>query len=162
LYRFLKAKKTKPHKIYFRQSPSGQGDAKQFVRTQHVAEVAAMRARPHLAAGVISMLDADDASVAARKEELDDALQAAGQGRRQPDERIGVVVPRRNIETWIHSLLGVQVDETTRYPRFRGDERQCAPAAQAFAQRCPNDMRSDDLPSLRDACAELTAFLKKA
>jgi len=162
-YRFLTAKGVNGHRIRFAQCPGGRGgDAKQFVRERHVVEVKAMRTKPHLAIGVISVIDADDATVEGRKTELDNALQTGGQRKRQPSERIGVVVPRRNIETWIHSLLGRQVDEETRYPRFHGDERQCAPAAQEFAQRCPSNMQPSDLPSLRDACAELTSFLEKS
>jgi len=163
MYRFLTAKGLKPHRLIMRPCPTARGgDAKQFVRRNHVAEVRAMRAKPHLLAGVITIIDADDSTVGARKDELNDALVAEGQDRRQADERIAVAVPRREIETWIHSLQGRPVDEETRYPRFRGDERQCAPAASEFARKCPSDMQEDDLPSLKDACKELDAFLKKA
>jgi hypothetical protein len=149
--------------MHWRQCPTGRGgDAKRFVKVNHAAEVRAIRAKPYLRAGVVTMIDADDASVQERKAELDTALAADGQDCRQPDERIAVAVPRREIETWIHSLLGSPADEESSYPRFRGDERQCAPAATEFARKCPSDMRKDDLPSLKDACKELAAFLKKA
>jgi hypothetical protein len=160
VYRLLTLKHVDPRRIRF--PPKRSGDAKQFVRNQHVVEVMALRAKPHLAKGVMSMLDADDSTVEERKAELDKALEAAAQPKRSPDEAIAVLIPRRNIETWVHALQGEKVDEHTRYPRFRGQERECASAAQEFARRCPGDMRQEDLPSLQDACEELRAFLNKA
>jgi hypothetical protein len=160
VHRYLTRKGVNARRIRFRQCPAG--DAKQFVRRNHVVEVQAMRARPHLRAGVISMLDADNASVEDRKVELDQALQREMFEPRQAAERIAVLVPRRNIETWIHALMGKAVDETTVYPRLRGAESSCQPAVDQFVRRCPEGMRPDDLPSLRDGCAELTAFLRKA
>jgi len=163
VYRYLTRKGLKARRIRFRKCPAGKGgDAKQFVRVNHVAEVKAMRAKPHLRAGVIAILDADKATVAQRKAELDNTLQEEGQRPRHASERIAVVVPRRNIETWIHALLGEAVDEATSYRRFRGDESSCYPAVDDFVTRCPDGMRSDDLPSLQDGCTELTSFLGKA
>jgi hypothetical protein len=160
IHRYLTRKGLNARRIRFLQCPAG--DAKQFVRRNHVVEVRAMRARQHLRAGVISMLDADNVMVEDRKDELDRALQQAGLEPRQGSERVAVLVPRRNIETWIHALLGETVDETTTYPRFRGRESSCQEAVDRFVRRCPNDMGPGDLPSLLDGCRELTSFLNRA
>jgi len=163
VYQYLTSKGLNARRIRFRQCPAGRGgDAKHFVCMKHVEEVRAVRAKRHLKAGVISILDADNATVAQRKAELDSALQKERQQPRQATERIGVLVPRRNIETWIHALLGEAVDEVTSYRHFRGDESSCYGAVQEFVRRCPDGMRSDDLPSLQDGCKELTSFLKNA
>jgi len=99
---------------------------------------------------------ADVSDVVSRKRRHDDALVAEGQARRNNGEKIAIVVPARNIESWIHHLLGTPgINETTAYSKFRGEERKCAPAAEAFAQRCPNNLQASDLASLRDGCAEL-------
>lgn len=99
LYRYLIEKGIGPRAIRIEQCPAGRGDAKQWVTQQHVIEVRALRRKPHLSIALITMLDADDLSVADRKQELDTALAASGQERRQPSERIAVLAPRRNIET---------------------------------------------------------------
>ena len=41
---------------------------------------------------------------------------------RQTDERIGIFIPRRNIETWIHYLQGESVNEIDEYAKFYGNE----------------------------------------
>jgi hypothetical protein len=131
------------------------------VRQQHVIEVRALRGKPHLSIALITMLDADDRSVADRKQELDGSLAASGQEQRQASERIAVLVPRRNIETWIHRLRGNAVNESDSYPRYRGEESRCREAVCEFVRRCPAHMVADDPPSLRDGCEELTRLLSR-
>lgn len=105
---------------------------------------------------MISIIDADVDAVEERKRQHDGELTASALDRRGGAERIAVVVPKRNIETWVHHLLGKPgINEDDRYPKFSGEERECAPAAEEFARRCPNAMRPGDLPSLRDGCFEL-------
>jgi hypothetical protein len=155
IYRFLQGKVNR-HAIDIKNCPKGKGSGAQWVLKQYPVEVKALRSGPPVTKALISIVDADVDIVADRKRQHDDALAAVGLPKRSPDERIALVVPKRNIETWIHHLLGEKgVNETDAYPRFAGEERKCAPAAEAFAQRCPNDMRPDDLPSLQDGCAEL-------
>ncbi len=159
IYRYLTEKGLHYRTISIQHCPRGRGDAKQWVREQYVLEVRVLRAKTFLATGTIAMLDADVDSVEDRKKELDAALRNAGQEARRPDEPIAVVVPRRNIETWIHHLLGQAVNEEDSYPHLRGEESRCAPAVAEFVGRCPGAMTSSDPPSLRDGCQELTRFL---
>ena len=153
IYRCLVEKGLRPHTIQIKHNP--RGDAKRFVLDQYPIEVKALRRTPHISKAVISMIDADDCTVEDTKRQHDDALKANGEPRRADAEKIAILVPRRNIETWIHHLLGETVNENDKYPRFRHEERRCAPAAEDFARRCPNDMRAADLPSLRAGCEEL-------
>ncbi len=157
IYRCLCKNGIHQRAIQIRNSPGG--DAKQFVLDQYPTEVKALRRTPHVSQAVISMIDADDRTTEDRKREHDSALKKSGQEHRNNREKIAILVPRRNIETWIHHLLGEAVDEHGKYPRFRGKESKCAPAAEEFARRCPNDMRDTDLPSLHDGCAELQRIL---
>ena len=46
-----------------------------------------------------------------RADGLDAALAGAGLTRRQPAERICLIIPKWNIETWLVHLNGVEVDE---------------------------------------------------
>jgi len=161
LYRYLIEKRIRPHEIRIEQSPAGRGDAGHWVTQQHPIEVRALRSKPHLSLALITMLDADTRSVDDRKRELDDALAASGQDRRRPSERIAVLVPRRNIETWIHRLEGNAVNESDSYPRHRGAESRCREAVGEFVRRCPAHMADDDPPSLRDGCEELTRLLSR-
>jgi hypothetical protein len=156
IYRYLCAKGFDWHSIDIENSPSGKGAATQWVLKQYPTEVKALRRGPPIAKALISIIDADVRTVEERKRQHDDALVADGQDRRGNAEKIAVVVPKRNIETWLHHLLGTPgINQDNEYPRFRGEERRCAPAAEEFARRCPNDMGGMDLPSLRDGCAEL-------
>ncbi|MBN1341332.1 MAG: hypothetical protein JXQ73_01555 [Phycisphaerae bacterium] len=158
IYRCLVAKGFRGHAIQIKHSPAG--DATRYVLDQYPAQVKALRRVPHVCKAVISIVDADKATVQARKREHDDALTNSGLTPRANAERIAILIPRRNIETWVHHLDGKTVDENGKYPRFRGEERKCAPAAQEFARRCPNDMRDEDLPSLHDGCKELQRIAK--
>jgi len=83
-----------------------------------------------LALALVVVIDADLAPVKQRVDELD------ARSPRQPGERIALVIPRRNIETWIRFLTAPPVDEETDYkprnPDF-GDTRQAAKALAALS-----------------------------
>ena len=67
-----------------------------------------------------------------------------------------LVVPRRNIETWLAYLeTGKPVDEQERYPRLKR-ERDCNRHADNLFKMCHSGQRLDEAapPSLREACAE--------
>ena len=159
IYRCLRENDIHRRTIQIKNNPKGRGDAKRFVLDQYPVQVEAMRRTPHISTAVISMIDADDRTVEERKQEHNNALSKSEQDHRANGEQIAILVPRRNIETWIHHLLGETVNEDDEYQRFRGEERKCAPAAQEFARRCPGDMHEADLPSLHDGCAELQRIM---
>lgn len=159
-YRLLREKGIHPRTIDIQHCPRGRGDAMQWVKSEHVREVAQLRKRAHLMRGVLTIADADNLAVKDRKSQLDAALVADGQKPRQLNEPIALVIPRRQIETWILFLRGEEVDEEQQCPHFTGKESGCAPEAKKFAQKCPGGMSKQDLPSLHDGCGELNRLLK--
>ena len=59
---------------------------------------------------------------------------------RGPKEAVAILVPKWNIETWIHCLLdGVPVDEDLHYPRYRGEEYRAWGPAKRFAEAVLRD-----------------------
>jgi uncharacterized iron-regulated membrane protein len=79
-------------------------------------------------------VDADNLTVQERHATLDQELRQRAVAARTPDEAVSVLVPKREIETWIHFFLdGPPVNETTDYPKYRGVESDTWPAAEAFA-----------------------------
>jgi hypothetical protein len=121
-------------------SPAGKGSGEQFVRENYAKEVAAIRARlARRRAALLVQTDADVLTVAARAKTLANALLAAEVPARGPQEPVAILIPKRNVETWIHFYLsGLPVDEQTVYPKFTGRESECWPAAEAFAENVRN------------------------
>jgi len=77
---------------------------------------------------LLVVIDADEGDVDKRLNELHARLEADGQSERGDDEGIAILVPDRNIETWIRWLRGEPVDDSTHYPKHKGREKQCADA----------------------------------
>lgn len=124
-------------------SDEGAGDA--YVATHYPKQAEAHRSRAaHTLASLIVHIDADPAnSVSARMTRLDQALAAAHMPPRASQERIAYLVPKRNIETWLHFYLdGPPIDETTEYAKYRSRESDCWPAAEAFS----DDAASNTVP----------------
>src|SRR5260370_25011595 len=160
IYRYLLKKGFRGHEIDIENSPKGRGAATEGVVQQYPNEVKVHRSGPPRAKALISIIDADVDAVEERKRQHDDMLIAGGLDRRGDLERIAIAVPKRNIETWVHHLLGKSdINEDDRYPKFSGEESECAPAAEEFARRCPNAMRPADLPSFREGLVELHSIV---
>jgi hypothetical protein len=117
-----------------------------------------MRARLHAAPGLVGVIDADISPVSRRMQQLDQSLRDAALEPRSEQEPIALLIPKRNIETWIHHLLGEPVNEDDVYSKFSDEQRKCEPAVQEFTRRCPNNMANAPR-SLQAACTELTRFL---
>jgi len=69
-------------------------------------------------------------------------------------ERIAIFIPKRNVETWIHFLMGEDVNETDEYKKFSA-ESECASAVARLAAKSEYWLTADVPPSLRAACNEL-------
>lgn len=142
------------HQIRIEKSP-GAGSAEQFVRERYPEEVIAHRSRAtHLDLRLIVVTDADVGTVDDRHRQLDAKLREVGQKPRAADERIMLLVPRRNVETWIHYLRGNPVDEETVYPRLER-ERDCQPAVDRLVKIHRSEPPEDCHPSLVRALDEL-------
>lgn len=142
--------------------PAGSRSGEQWVRETYPVEVRALRRQAnHTSASLIAVTDADTLSVEQRTKQLDDALHAAGITRRQGHERIVLVVPRRNIESWVHFAETQQIDETTDFkPRYR-DTKATSAADLAIDVCRPSADRSRVPPSLASACLELQRVVQR-
>lgn len=95
-------------------TPAGKSQDVNFVLERYSAEANAQRNK-HGSSALVVVIDADENTVQARKSQLDKALRDAGETERTEGEAIALVVPRRNVETWVWHLEGNAVDEETNY-----------------------------------------------
>ena len=92
---------------------------------------------------------------------MDDLLAATEQERRNLNEHIAIVVPRRNVETWLFYLAGNVVDEETDYkPRCNSFDNGAYATKFAGFTVPRRDLPVDCPPALRYACeVELPRWL---
>ena len=135
----------------------GSGAADQWVRETYPDEVAACR-RSTVAVGLVTAIDADENSVQFRHQQLDEQLDANDLDRRKRDEQICILVPKRNIETWIYALLGDEVNEKETYPKLE-KESDCQPAVDRLVELLRHGWSTDLIPSLERGCRELNTRL---
>ena len=146
------------------------GAGEQFVRERYLDQVRAVRDQNRR--GPVSLvvhIDADPKlTVAERHAELAEQLRAAHEKPRQPAEPIAELVPKRNIETWIHALdetlsagLDRPLDEERAYPKLDYPSDGAA-AAESFARHARKNTAPEvarTIPSLADGLAELRRAL---
>lgn len=140
------------------------GAGEQFVRTRYADQVLALRAAGRGA--LIVHIDADPThTVAQRHQQLADALAMAGLAPRKAGDRIAELVPKRNIETWIHALdsslrpdLERPLSEGEEYPKLSSASR-CEHAARRFAALAAELAAPAHLPSISDGVSELRRVL---
>jgi hypothetical protein len=130
-----------------------------FVLQRYAVEVAALRRKATFQKSLrlLVIIDADQGDVDKRLNELDARLEAADQPKRGDDEGIAILVPNRNIETWIRWLRGEPVDDSTQYPKHRKREKECADAVRRLLELIQGGKRfpEDCPPSLIAATEEL-------
>lgn len=151
--RFLRRRNFGSRDIYTRPLPAGRQSGEQWVREEYPDELRAIRGRQN--AYLIVVTDADTNTTAARRAQLDAACRREGVRPRDDRDPVLVIVPRRNIETWLTYLGGATVDEDTPYRKLKR-ESECATHANNLYRMCHEDQRIDDgaPPSLREACEE--------
>ena len=135
--------------------PAFQTPCLSFVKSEYPRQVESLRNKAHrVTSALIVVVDADDLTIGGRLSELDKLLSSAGQTQRSGTEHIAIVVPRRNIETWMYFLGGEKVDEETDYkPRCRNFDNGTS-ASQFASATWPLTNLPDDSPaSLKYACA---------
>ena len=159
IYRLLKALGFPRRRIRTETSPRADGAADQFVRERYADEVALHRqVAARMNAGLVVMIDADENSVRERYQELQQQLDDRGLSHRSRGEHICILVPKREVETWIYALEGRDVDENMKYPKLER-EGDCADAVQYLADMVRTQCADDLLPSLYRGCRELTEHL---
>ncbi|MDD5089759.1 MAG: hypothetical protein PHQ23_02480 [Candidatus Wallbacteria bacterium] len=135
-------------------SPEGKGCASQWVRKKFPEELSAYRQRKNRAAScLIAVIDADNLSVHERIRELEQECMDQGMVCRSNDDCVAFVIPKRNIASWVHHLLGEEVNESDVYRELER-ESLCQPAVAQLANICNNRDTGTLLPSLKDACQE--------
>ena len=124
-----------------------------FVLERATIEIAAARKIPPRRA-LILVIDGDARGFASRCGEMAAKLKAANMPQLDSAERIALVVPCRNIETWIHHFAGETTDETQIYSKRDYD---VAEPATAFADWVSdgNAVEVAELPALNAARDEL-------
>lgn len=156
--RFLEETGWSTRRLRVEKAPGGRGSAEQFVRVRFPRELTAYRRqRRTLAQVLIVILDGDKKGEGRREAELDEACRSSQVDVRRLDERVLVLVPTWNIETWIAYLDGQTVDEAKRdYPRLPRP-RECQPRVETLAAMCQERrLRAPAPPSLESACTEYT------
>ena len=127
--------------IRVERSPKGQGSGKDWVTRNYPAEVRVHRSKAGYQQNIALVVgvDADEQTVVERVRKLDLALEGAGLGKREPVEKLCLMIPRWHIETWLLYLSGFEVDEETTYkndPRIKNVDY--APVADEFVRRYRN------------------------
>jgi hypothetical protein len=153
--RVLEQRGHNPRRIRFVAVPSGRGSGEQHVRREIPNQVNACRSSRgrRASALLIVMVDADAKPAETRQGEMQQACQDCPDGPPRRDEPILILVPKRNVETWIRALLGDTVDEDTDYSRAKPSGREIKMAARALTSHLQLPLESNPPgnwpPSLR-------------
>ena len=149
--RYLRSKGYSPHqiRILLPDVLHRQTAGLTFIRTEYAIQIKALReVLTKRSTYLIVVADADDGTFEDRITDLDARLTAFSQPNRSEAEPILLIVPRRNVETWMYFIAGNSVDEETDYnPQCRSfDDGQWAANFVKFArnplpQSCPDSLR---------------------
>jgi len=135
--------------------PSGAGAGEAHVRRAFADDVREHRRRAaRTRAVLVVMIDADTGTVKHRREQLALALTDGQIEPRHPDEPIALLIPRRNVETWVWHLLGRTVDEEKAHAKLTGRESDCQPAITRFVALRADPTSATGLPSLDEGVIE--------
>jgi hypothetical protein len=137
---------------------SGRGSGEQYVRQQYSTEVEYYRVRSaSRSAALVVAIDADVREVIERNVQLRASLANMRQEDRRPTEKIALLIPRRNIETWILCLSGEDVNEITDYKNWDGVTGKITASARTLFDwsRINFPVPAHCVPSLRLALMEV-------
>ncbi|MCY4258847.1 MAG: hypothetical protein OXC91_01105 [Rhodobacteraceae bacterium] len=150
--RFLKCRNLDLRDITTLPLPDGSQSGEQWVRQRYPRELKSIRSRQN--ARLIVVTDADSGSTENRRKQLDRECIDQNIACRTDDDRVFVIIPRRNIETWLAYLDGTTVNENENYPRLHR-ERDCRPHVGKLFKMCQENRLCQPVPpSLSDACRE--------
>lgn len=153
--RFLHRRGWDRRQIRVETLPRGQGSGEQWVREKFINELKAYRSRSSRAATcLIVASDADDKTVNERIQTFRNMCDEAGVAFRKEGERIALIIPRRNIETWLAYLRGEAVNEVESYRKY-GFESECREQVVRLDEMCRQQKLAPQPPaSLESACNE--------
>jgi hypothetical protein len=135
--------------------PRGKGSAADFVLRSFVDQVRAFRARASYqsSTALVTVIDADVREVEERLRELDQRLRSENLAIRGDIELICLLVPKRNVQTWICYLNEAEVDEFDDYKNHAAAS-EVKQAAFRLRELLTEDPPSDAPSSLRRAWPE--------
>lgn len=149
-------------------NPGGSGH--DWVKTQFVAEVGNLN-RFTEGRGVLGLLDEDGQGVAARRGQVVTQLQAQKLPLINPDEGRCLLLPARNIETWLYWLIArrdgisVTVEEVSNYKTqapvgiSKIENKHCRPAGEYLQTLDHTRLPSGCPPMLAESLVHLRTFL---
>jgi hypothetical protein len=151
-------------------NPGGSGH--DWVKTQFVAEATNL-VRFSEGRGVLGLLDEDGQGVVVREQEIADQLKARGLPPLAANNGRCLLLPTRNIETWLYWLTAqrsgslLSVDENTDYKRAgppagasRITNENCRPAGEFLHTLNHTQIPQGCPPMLKQALERLREFLK--
>lgn len=159
--RYLIERGVDPRRIRGEKPLKGVGSGEQFVRKHLMREVKVFRSKSSFQKSLVlvALIDADTLSVQERLDQINWALEQEGLERIQPDEKIAIFIPKRNIETWIRYANNRNIDENVAYPKLR-KPRECQTVVELYVNSICKDGLPNDAPSsLIHACKELAKIL---
>ena len=151
--RFLYGMGWEKHQLRIQKSPSGRGSGEQWVREKYVEEIR-NHSRRNVRYAIAALVDGDTTGVSGRIQQFDNECIEQGVSVRSAADEVAIIIPTRNIETWINYLKGEEVDEYSIYPKLRY-ESECQPAVDKLLKMCKASGLPDEAPSsLKAACEE--------
>jgi len=135
----------------------GRGAAEKFVRRRYAQEVVDCRRRATRTRTVlIVVIDADRRTVPDRASQLAGELEFRRVAPPSPDEPIAVLIPKRNVETWIYCLIRRTVNEDEDYSQDPPDGSQITKAGRTAFEwsRANAEVPADCVASLRASFVE--------
>jgi hypothetical protein len=159
--RFLNGMGWNTREIRVEKSPTAGGSAEQWVRQTFPEELRIYQQRKQRAASaLIVIIDADTYTVQQRINELQHECGLKQIPFRGSNDTVAFVVPKRNIETWIHFLNGHPVNEEDPYAKY-DNERECQSAVNILVGLCKSSgLTAEAPPSLKAACNEYMSRIK--
>lgn len=155
--RFLKHRTNHPIRVM--SAPTGEGSGEQFVRKQYPRQLRALRAST-VNAVLVVIIDGDTAGRTKRMRQLDESCRLLDVPPRTVTDPVIVLVPKRNIETWLAYLDGATVDETTNYPKLE-KAGNCKEHVRVLAGMCSGGQLRQPAPqSLVAACDEYSIMFR--
>lgn len=158
--RFLISQGVNARKINALPLPAA-GCGEQYVRAQYPKQLSYLRSTSYVSNILIVAIDADFNTCMERQKQLDEACGNAGVDKRNSKDKLLLLVPKRNIETWIKYFDGETVDEEYDYAHFlNGHESDCYNSADKMSAEFSQTTFSSELSSLQFAYQEYTQLVK--
>lgn len=140
---------------------SAAGCGEQYVREQYPKRLNYLRSNNFISNILVVAIDADINTCIERQKQLDEACENASVDKRTSRDKLFLLIPKRNIETWIKYFDGENVDEEHDYAHFlNGHESDCYNAADKMADEFSSPSFSSVLSSLQFAFKEYTNLVK--